>query len=81
MATVTLVEETEAPAPPKPISPMTEVSLEVLRGLKKGRVAEIVLEEGDMPKSVTMSLYYNARQQGKKITVWLVDDVVYAKLA
>lgn len=80
MATVTLVEEAKAPAPPKPISHLTQVSREALSGLKKGKVAQITLEEGETTRGVKQSLARIAKQQGKKLALWEVDGAVYAKL-
>lgn len=78
---VTIIDEKEAPAPPKFSSALTLMSLEVLNGLKKGKVARITPDEDETPRGVKQSLARIAKANNTKISLWEVDSVVYAKLA
>lgn len=78
---VEIIDEKEAPAPPKAMTARAKESLAVINQLKPGKVARITPGDGQSTRGLKAGLTRVAKSNGKKVVTWDQDGVVYVKLA
>lgn len=78
---VEYLKETEAPAPPKPLSKSAAAALDILNTIKDGQVAKVTPGEGQTIRGLKASFTRVATGQKMKIQTWSVegDDTLYVK--
>lgn len=76
-----LIDERDAPKPPKALSKSARAALEVIKSLKPGKVARVTPQDNQSVRGIKTSLSRVATNNEKKVEVWSIDEVVYIKLA
>ncbi len=76
-----IIDEKDAPKPPKAVSKSAREVLELINSLKPGKVARVSPQEGQTVRGVKTSISRVASNNQKKIEVWSIDETVYIKLA
>ena len=81
MPTIERIKASEAPAPPKKLTPQTAEILSALNGLAKDEVLRLQADEGKTIRGLKTSIGRIASNAGIKIESWSVDDALYVKKA
>ena len=78
---VEYLKESEAPAPPKPLSKSAAAALEVVRTIKDGQVAKVTPEDGQSIRGLKAAFTRVATTQKVKVQSWSVegDEALYVK--
>ena len=81
MPTIERIKASEAPAPPKKLTPQTAEILSALGDLAKDEVLKLSPDEGKNIRGLKTSIGRIASNAGIKITSYEVDDSLYVKKA
>ena len=84
MATFTVIDAGKAPRPartPTSLAKRMEEYNEYANSVKKGQVGKLAPEQGETARALALRISRAGRRGGKAVETWIVDDVVYFRVA
>ena len=80
MAKVVYLDEKDAPPAPKVMSKTAKENLDIINGLKPGKVARVEVSEGQTLRGLKSGLTRVATNSGRKVVTYDDGEYAYVKL-